>query len=215
MRWAVSAILALAATQSAAAATVSEDFTALVEHVERRAQLWREGAPINSLVLDERQTVLSPVAIGCERRPPVVIVDLDNADGPTPLTPPAAGAVRTNDGWIAALAAIRTAEVAVVWVTGRPAKEAGAIKLLLDMAGLDKAGTARLVTSEAGWTRKQALRRGIAVESCVLAVVGDKRGDADEAYDYLRSPDIKLPIDRFWGEGWFLLPPPLASREDQ
>jgi hypothetical protein len=213
MGWVVSAILALATAPSAVAATDSGDFAALVEHVERRAQLWREGAPINSLVLDERQTVLSPVAIGCERRPPVVIVDLDNADGPTPLTPPAAGSVKANDGWIAALAAIRTAEVGVVWVTGRPANEAGAIKLTLEMAGLDEMEAARLVASEAGWTRKQALRRGIAADSCVLAVVGDKRGDADEAYDYLRHPDNKLPIDRFWGEGWFLLPPPLATRE--
>lgn len=211
MRWAVSAILTLVAAPSAVAATDSGDFAALVAHVERRAELWREGAPINSLVLDERQTVLSPVAIGCARRPPVVIADLDNADGSTTLTLTAAGPPLASEKWQAALTAIRAAEVEIVWVTSRPASEAETIKTILDMAGLDEMDTARLVTSEAGWTRKQTLRRGIAADSCVLAVIGDKRGDADEAYDYLRSPDTKLPIDRFWGEGWFLLPPPLAT----
>lgn len=184
------------------------EFAELIDHVRQRATLWREGAPIYSLVLDDRQTVLNPVALGCERRRPVIIVDLDTAGAEPARLPDIAWAA--TPGWVAALDALRRAEVGIVWVTDHQAHETAAVMQLLAATRLDPLGSDRLMTLRPGADRKQILRREVAQSSCVLAVVGDKRGDADEAYDYLRSPDAVLPIDINWGAGWFLLPAPLT-----
>ncbi|MDX2209527.1 MAG: hypothetical protein SFV20_04115 [Sphingopyxis sp.] len=173
------------------------EFTALVDHVRQRAALWREGAPINSLVLDDRQTVLNPVAIGCARREPLVIIDAD----PSPNAEPADDAARAS--WTPVLAAIRAEGVGILWVTAKADADTASLRGALGpgdtIAGRRDAAD-----------RKQLIRQRWATTHCILAVVGDTRGDADEAYDYLRSPDAVLPIDSNWGQGWFLLPLPLA-----
>jgi hypothetical protein len=192
---------AAAVSQSAPGA---DGFAAMLAHVQRRAALWREGAPINSLVLDDKQTVLNPVAVGCARRPPVVIIDLDPAAEPVAAAAPAPAA---GSGWVAAARALRSEDIGIVWVSDQPRSAS-----FLAASGLDPDGRDQLVLPRPGAERKQLLRRAVAQSSCVLAVIGDKRGDADEAYDYLRSGEAKLPIDSNWGEGWFLLPSPLAPR---
>jgi hypothetical protein len=191
-----------------AATVLPSEFEPLIGHVRSRAALWREGAPINSLVLDDRQTVLNPIAIGCERRPPVVIVDLDSAGAEPARLPDIAQSA--TPGWIAALDALRREDVSIIWVTNYSAHDTQAVVQRLAATGLDPLGGDRLMTLRPGADRKQLLRRDIAQSSCVLAVVGDTRGDADEAYDYLRSADAVLPIDSNWGAGWFLLPAPLS-----
>lgn len=184
------------------------EFSALLDHVRKRATLWREGAPINSLVLDDRQTVLSPVAIDCQRRPPAVMIDLDDGQR-GPLQPDATG-VKTAAGWADAAAAIRAENVSIVWITDQSVASASALAMLLERAGLDPARADSVAGRDTATDRKQHIRQRLALRYCILAVVGDLRADADEAYDYLRSPDTLLPIDRNWGEGWFLLPPPLV-----
>lgn len=188
-------------------ASTSPAFSLLIDHVRRRARLWREGAPINSLVLDDRHTVLNPVAVGCERLPPVVIIDLDTANFELVKLPDLR--LMATAGWSEALAELRRAEVGIVRVTDYPAAMRAEVTALLASTGLDTEGQDRLLTVDGGASRKQLLRRDVARDACVLAVAGDKRGDADEAYDYLRSADASLPIDSNWGEGWFLMPAPL------
>lgn len=185
---------------------ITPEFTPLVDHVRARATLWREGAPINSLVLDSRQTVLNPVAIDCQRREPVVIVDLDHATA----RPPLADGMKVAPGWPNTQMAIRAERVAIAWVTDMPTAETGAIRRHLSLSGLDVGGADPIAGRENADDRKQAIRQRLAARFCILAVVGDTRGDADEAYDYLRSADTALPIDTNWGAGWFLLPAPLS-----
>ncbi|NJS14699.1 MAG: hypothetical protein HC788_08980 [Sphingopyxis sp.] len=187
-------------------------FSALIDHVRSRATLWREGAPINSLVLDSRQTVLNPVAIDCQRREPVVIIDLDQ-NGKDPL-PAYRNDVIAAPGWPNTLVAIRAEKVGILWVTDQISADADAIRALLARTGLDATGTDSIATRDSPEDRKQAIRQRLASQYCILAVVGDTRSDADEAYAYLRSPETPLPIDSNWGEGWFLLPPPLVATLD-
>lgn len=193
---------------------LADEFAPLLAHVRSRATLWSEGAPIKSLVLDNRQTVLNPVAIDCQRRQPVVLIDADPAapDASIKTTLPPLGALLPTPGWTAALAAIRDLDVGIIWVTARPVGEAAALAARLAATGLDPARRDRVAASASGVTRKQDVRLEQARGHCVLAVVGDRRSDADEAYDYLRRPDARLPIDENWGAGWFLLPPPLAAQ---
>jgi hypothetical protein len=184
-------------------ALLPPEFAALVSHVRQRAALWREGAPINSLVLDSRQTVLNPVAIGCARRDPLVIIDID----PAPTAGPTDAA--TLGHWRQAAASIRSEGVGLLWVTDRPDTDIALLRPALMSAGLEPADTVAGRTSAAD--RKQLIRQRWAQTHCILAVVGDARGDADEAYDYLRSIDVVLPIDSNWGAGWFLLPVPTLA----
>lgn len=207
-------VAAMPAPTETGAPRTDAQFAPMLAHVRSRATLWTEGAPIKSLALDERRTVLSPVAIDCQRRPPVVLVDLDPAaTGPDPrMIEPAeaaAQAIAPAVGWVDAVAAIRAMDVGLVWISGHPEKARGALANLLRHSGLDPNGRDRILAIGAEGQSKQILRLNIARSSCILAVVGDKRGDADEAYDYLRQPNAILPIDSNWGEGWFLLPPPL------
>lgn len=188
------------AVPSGSNSQVNPAFDALVAHVQRRATLWREGAPINSLVLDARQSVLNPVAVGCARRPPVVIVDLDRD--------PSAATTGEVAAWPATLAALRAHDVGIVWVSDAPAAMADRLRTALVQSALDPAAADRLMLKSSSAGRKQLMRQDIARDSCVLAVVGDVRADADEAYGYLRSSTATLPIDSNWGEGWFLLPAP-------
>ena len=186
--------------EASRAAPLPHEFAALVAHVRQRATLWREGAPINSLVLDDRQTVLNPAAIGCARREPLIIIDADPAPDADP------GAIAAAPYWQQMLAAIRADSVGILWVTDRP--EAGATTLRSALAAAGLANSDIIAGRRDAADRKQLIRQRWAVSHCILAVVGDTRSDADEAYAYLRSPDATLPIDRYWDNGWFLLPLP-------
>lgn len=188
---------------AASPAPLPPEFAALVNHVRQRATLWREGAPINSLVLDDRQTVLNPVAIGCARREPLVIIDADPAPNADP------GAIATALSWQQVLAATRAEGVGILWVTDRPETDTATLRRALATAGL--ANSDIIAGRRDAADRKQLIRQRWAASHCILAVVGDTRSDADEAYAYLRNAETALPIDTNWGAGWFLLPSPLGA----
>lgn len=197
-------------------AAAEPQFAPLINHIRSRATLWQEGAPIKSLALDEKRTVLSPVAVDCQRRPPVLVIDLDPATADPDLRmidadDPSPAAFSPADGLAAALAAVRTLDVGIVWITNHKEASRGNLAKLLQLSGLDPSGADQIMAIGAEGQSKQALRLNVARSACILGVVGDKRGDADEAYDYLRNPNAMLPIDSNWGEGWFLLPAPLTT----
>jgi hypothetical protein len=195
------AALAGSAAAATPAAPLPPEFAALVAHVEQRVTLWHEGAPINSLVLDDRQTVLNPIAIGCARREPLVIIDIDPAPGGAAVTAESVGA------WRQSVAAMRAAGAGILWVT----EQSNVDRLIVALAPAGWMAADTIAGPLGPGDRKQLIRQRWAATHCVLAVVGDTRSDADEAYAYLRSADASLPIDRYWGQGWFLLPAPLAT----
>jgi hypothetical protein len=55
--------------------------------------------------------------------------------------------------------------------------------------------------------RKQLLRENANDDVCVVAIAGDRRGDFDELFDYLRNPGSAVGLYPMMGSGWFLVPP--------
>ena len=201
---AMAAAAPVAVTEAAAAA--ASPYAALLDHVRARSALVAEGAPVISLVLENSLTLREPDYVDCGQRPPAVLVDAD-ADPQGPAAGPGDTALLA-----AALRTIRDAGVSVIWVTDRPAGDAPAIAERLAAVGIDADGRDTVAGTGPVMARKQLVRRAAAMSHCIIAVVGDRRGDADEAYDYLRSSATPLVIDGNWGNGWFLLPaPPTAN----
>ncbi len=172
------------------------------------------GEAIISAVLVRNFAIERPAYVECDARPPAVIVDLDPADtGPDPqIFNGAPGKVISPSlGLTARLADLREAGIAVLWVTDHDAAMVPAIAETLRTSGVDPTGSDRIHAAPLGGGRKQERRLDLASAWCILAIAGDRRGDAEEAYDYLRSPDAALMLDSRWEAGWFLVPPPLAS----
>ena len=149
---------------------------------------------------------LTPKRMYCASRPPAAIVDLDPQDGTfdTPVSATAA-----NADLAVALAALRKAGVQVFWTSDLPTRRAQEVRGALVQAALDPEGRDALLLLRSGSDRKQLRREEISKTHCVVAIAGDRRGDFDEVFDYLRKPDAAQPLEALVGQGWFLAPPPL------
>lgn len=159
-----------------------------------------------SVLLEPGATFGVPRMRQCENKAPAVLLDLDaggQAFAPAAARPAAPALV-------AALTRLRDAGVVVLWITALPAGEVGAVAEALKTSGLDPAGSDPLLLVRDREDRKQLLREDAARDVCVIAIAGDRRGDFDELFDYLRDPASGQSFDYLLGAGWFILPPPLG-----
>ncbi|MEQ1725229.1 MAG: hypothetical protein ABL882_04785 [Sphingopyxis sp.] len=200
-------------------AALPPSYQALVDHVRTRAALAAQGAPVTSLVLEDALSLREPAYVDCQARASAVLIDLDDASsGPvTAMTAQpgegVAAAPAANADMVAALRQIRATNTRIVWITDLPEAAATTIGGWLHRTGLDGESNDTLYALAPGLERKQLLRRRAAAQFCIIAVVGDRKSDAEEAYDHLRNPDAPLIVDANWGSGWFLLPPPLTPHQ--
>ena len=180
------------------------------------SQLERRGAgqPLTSAVLAANSDIRNPTFIPCGNKPPAVLIDLDDKTlGPNPALadPGALVPLVAESGLAGELARLRTAGVAILWMSDHPFDVDQAIYARLQTAGLDPAGRdpvyARMVQAD----RKHDRRQEVASRYCVLAIAGDTRTDAEESYDYLLRPELAAPLEPMWGAGWFILPLPLQG----
>ena len=141
----------------------------------------------------------------CEGKVPAVVLDLDA--GPQAFVPGQAHA--PSPVLVAGLARLREAGVVVLWITALPAGEVSAVAEALKTSGLDPAGSDPLLLVRSAADRKQLLREDAARDVCVIAIAGDRRGDFDELFDYLRVQSSGQSLDYLFGAGWFIVPPPL------
>lgn len=152
----------------------------------------------------------SPLALprmqGCTGEVPAVVVDLDIGTG---VFAPRQG-LTAPPGLAEGLAKIRAAGAAVMWVTSLPAARVGEVAEALRQSGLDPEGKDPLLLARSADDRKQVLREEANKDVCVIAIAGDRKGDFDELFDYLRDPAGGDALDFMLGEGWFLAPPPLG-----
>jgi len=81
----------------------------------------------------------------------------------------------------------------------------------LQASGLDPSGRDPILLVRNEEERKQVLREEANQTVCVVAMAGDRRGDFDELFDYLRDPRIATAYDGQIGAGWFLVPPLFES----
>ncbi len=181
-----------------------------LERMQRRAG----GEALTSLVTVDNVDVSRPAFIPCDDKPPAVLIDIDDGSaGPDPLLAEAAPTARfvSEPGLAAELARLRAAGIAVVWLSDHGFESDYAVYAQLQTSGLDSAGRDPLYAQMAPGDRKQGRRQEVAGRYCVLAVAGDKRSDAEEAYDFLLRPESAAPLESLWNNGWFILPLPLRS----
>lgn len=159
---------------------------------------------VRSALLESGKSLDLPRLRVCVARDPAVIVDLDRARENTAVSPP-------SPALAPQLERLRAAGIVVVWISDRPASEVAEVAGSLRSSGLDPAGSDPLLLRRTPRDRKQALREEAALDVCPIAIAGDRKGDFDELFDYLRDPQAAAGLDSLLGSGWFIVPPPLPS----
>lgn len=170
-----------------------------------RAARLADGAAGQSVLLRQGSQLALPRMQDCAAKVPAVVIDLDSG---TDLFAPRQG-LSAHPGLAERLAKIREAGAVVLWVTGLPAARVGEVAEVLRQSGLDPAGNDPLLLARSADDRKQVLREEANKDVCVIAIAGDRKGDFDELFDYLRDPRSGDSLDYLLGAGWFLVPPPL------
>ena len=158
-----------------------------------------------SVLLEAGTPVGLPRLRTCEGKVPAVMLDLDA--GPQAFVPGQARA--PSPVLVEGLARMREAGVVVLWITALPAGDVTAVAEALKSSGLDPAGSDPLLLVRNAADRKQVLREDAQRDVCVIAIAGDRKGDFDELFDYLRDPASGASLDYLLGAGWFIVPPPL------
>ncbi|WP_123639867.1 hypothetical protein [Tsuneonella flava] len=150
--------------------------------------------------------MLDATTAECSIHPAAVLIDLDPAgtlldSGTDPHADPALAD---------RLAALRSEDITIGWISGNTADRAGEIRRALVSTGLDPDGHDPLILLRYPDDRKQTRRADFAKEYCVVAIAGDERADFDELYKYLKDPSAALSLEPLLGKGWFLIPQPLT-----
>ena len=148
---------------------------------------------------------LDPALKRCGTLPPAVLIDLDPGNGLMPLVSNDAA----NPDLARYLGLLRERGVTVYWISGHGPGAASQIRQRLVASGLDPAGADPLIVTRFAGESKQARRYGLGESNCVLAIMGDQRGDFDELYDYVLDPIMAAPLEEHVNHGWFIVPPPL------
>ncbi len=155
-------------------------------------------------VIDPANPLAKPRRAQCGALAPAVMIDLD--PGLSTFDPEA---LKAAPGLADDLAALRAAGITILWTSALPVEQSEKVHFTLARAGLDPNRTDRLLLLNGEGDRKQARRNLAAHNWCVVAMAGDRRGDFDEAFDYLRDPETKIPADAMFGDGWFIAPAPM------
>lgn len=167
-----------------------------------------EAARPSALLVDPAS--LNVQRMDCGARPPAVLIDLDpGREAADPLAP-----LSLDPQMKLALASLRDANIAIVWISRLGESFAEPLKEQLIQGGFDPAGSDRLLLLRSLEDRKQTRREELAKTHCVVAMLGDARYDFDELYLYLKNEDAALALERMIGQGWFLLPEPAAAEID-
>jgi hypothetical protein len=191
------------------ASDINSPYLPFVRYAIGQSQKRRDGLPLKSAVLVEQVSLSDPKTVACNDKPLAVIIDLDNA-------PDAAHATDGNNsakGFIDLMALLRESGITIGWISEWSGKTAVA-HFAGQMKNAD--GFSAIVAGDkflharSSKQRKQELRWTLARDYCVIAVAGDRNGDFDELFDYLRNADYAIQLEMFMGNGWFRLPDPVT-----
>jgi hypothetical protein len=149
--------------------------------------------------------MLDATTAECSIHPAAVLIDLD----PAGTLLDSGADLRADPALADRLAALRSEDITIGWISGNTADRAGEIRRALVSTGLDPDGHDPLILLRYPDDRKQTRRADFAKEYCVVAIAGDERADFDELYKYLKDPSAALSLEPLLGKGWFLIPQPL------
>lgn len=181
-------------------------------HALRQSARLAEGVGVESVVLVPRVDILKPETIGCAGKPLAVVIDLDDASDQDWIR---AQTLYRQNGLIEVLRSLRLAEISVIWLSDQPVAASEKILAILNEAGFSESESDDFLFLDRGADDRKQVRRWDAARSyCIVAMAGDDRADFDELYDYLRDPDGAVTLERMFGNGWFLTPPPLVEADE-
>lgn len=165
------------------------------------------GKPRQSALIDPASLAALPRTGSCTSQRPAVAIDLDPGDRTFNLDDPPLPA----DGLARMLADLRVGGLSILWLSSLPSEKEPQLRTILQATGLDPQRGDRLLLKRKEKDRKTTRLRDAAGEWCVVAIAGDRRGDFEEAYDFLKDPDgpIARTLDSNLGNGWFLTPLPI------
>lgn len=217
------------APAGAAAAASIQGYQALWNHVRERLAARGRGKPLTSVVLAEGARLDAPRFASCGNRRPAVLVDLDESAVPGSQAlgrdpdgrwrrwrGDGSDALAAAPGAAETLAALRREGVDVVFVSSRSAATAAQVVSNLNRFDLGPAApgdTLRLRGGESDTLDAGLVRRAVARDRCVVALVGDELADFSDLFEASASPAAaaETMIAPLWGAGWFMLPAPLYS----
>ncbi len=161
-----------------------------------------------SALIDPASLARTPQPGRCTTQAPAVVLDLDPGAQTFDLSDPPLPAPGLAD----ALTSLRFAGLTVLWVSSLPEREAERLATVLRATGLDPDGEDRLVLLREPNDRKATRLQQEARRFCVIAFAADRRGDFEEAFDYLRDPEgpVAQALESHIGAGWFITPPPIG-----
>ena len=192
----------------AAAAGPAGAFEAFARYAADHAAPPPPGRARPSALIDPASLARTPQLGRCMSQPPAVVLDLDPGAAPFDLADPPFPV----PGLAESLASLRFAGLTVLWVSSLPEREAERLATILRATGLDPDGEDRLVLLREANDRKATRLQQEARRFCVIAFAADRRGDFEEAFDYLRDPEgpVAQALESHIGAGWFLTPPPIG-----
>lgn len=191
------------AIERLAALGSNHPYLPLARYALEQAQRQAAGQQMRGAVLVERVSLIEPKAIECSAKPPAILIDLDPAPGDTIIE-------GEPSGFGPLLQLLRDAGIAIAWISERtPAM------LEEDVAALRRGSIPAFRDEDIqlpAWSgpAKQDRRLALAASHCVIAIAGDRRGDFDILFDYLRDPDYAIRLEAWMDRGWFLLPHPAS-----
>lgn len=188
--------------------TAADPWKPFVDYALRRAA---DGKKTDSALLGpDALGTLQPRRLACPEKVPAVIVDLDV--GQAPFAPRSVGL--PSPGLAEGLARLRAAGIVVLWVSQTSANDVRNVADALLLSGLDPTGRDPLLLVRNAEDRKQTLRQEANLDVCVIAIAGDRQGDFDELFDYLRDPSRADGLAAAIGEGWFIAPVPFEPASE-
>lgn len=182
-------------------------YNAFFTYAREQAALDPIAEPRHSAIL-ATPGALQPETVECSVRPSAVLVDLDPASGARDFA-----ALPSDPALAQGLHALRLEGVFVFWISDASAAEAGTLRKRLTETGLDPTTDDGILLMRRAEDRKQLRRQELSQTHCLVAILGDERADFDELFDYLKDPAAASALEALIGNGWFLAPTLLDTKE--
>ena len=202
---------AQAALQELETAEFRNFYLPFARHALGEAAKRERGGTPRSVILVQRVSMVDPKTMPCYEKPLAAIIDLDIAPGT-----PSEMDVEPQSGFAWLLDMMRDGGIRIAWLA-----EASEIRLQPAIALLSEGAEPVMRDDDLmlidlpGAASKQERRWQLAQSHCVVAVAGDRKGDFDELYDYLRDESYAIRLEAFMDRGWFLLPHPVAAIDSE
>ncbi|WP_088306571.1 hypothetical protein [Novosphingobium sp. B 225] len=167
----------------------------------------KSGPLRQSVMIDPATLSTWPLREPCKTDHIAVAIDLDPGSQVfDPNDPPFPA-----DGLANELERLRSSEISIIWSTDLPEIHEDAVRTILAATELDKDRSDTLIMATNRSTKHDQLLK-LSSDFCIIAMGGDRIGDFEPAYDYLRDPNgpVATTLAANVGDGWFIISLPIS-----